>query len=95
MAAWPGRPKIKEALHEGAPLIRRAPRYPVMVLVEASGQHELNQVQQLQKRSLMEWKEKAAAGSAKLAHGYFKNPAEIPKRPFDEVPFDERPEQRG
>ena len=31
--AWAANDKIVEALHEGAPLIRRAPRYPVMVLV--------------------------------------------------------------
>ena len=31
--AWAAKDKIVEVLHEGAPLIRRAPRYPVMVLV--------------------------------------------------------------
>ena len=31
--AWAAKDKIIEVLHEGAPLIRRAPRYPVMVLV--------------------------------------------------------------
>ena len=31
--AWAAKDKIVEALYEGAPLIRRAPRYPVMVLV--------------------------------------------------------------
>ena len=31
--AWAAKDKIVEALHEGVPLIRRAPRYPVMVLV--------------------------------------------------------------
>ena len=31
--AWAAKDKIVEVLYEGAPLIRRAPRYPVMVLV--------------------------------------------------------------
>ena len=31
--AWAAKDKIVKVLHEGAPLIRRAPRYPVMVLV--------------------------------------------------------------
>ena len=31
--AWTAKDKIVEVLYEGAPLIRRAPRYPVMVLV--------------------------------------------------------------
>ena len=31
--AWAAKDKIVEVLHEGAPLIWRAPRYPVMVLV--------------------------------------------------------------
>ena len=31
--AWAAEDKIVEALYEGAPLIRRAPRYSVMVLV--------------------------------------------------------------
>ena len=67
----------------------------VLRTVETSGQHELSQVKQLQKQRLNEWKEKATAGSAKLAHRYLKKPEKLPERPFDEVLFDERPEKTG
>ncbi|CAE7805480.1 PRY3 [Symbiodinium sp. CCMP2592] len=68
----------------------------VLKTVEAVGKLELEQVLAAQKQRLDEWKEKekATAGTARLAHRYLKKPSELPERPFDKVKFDERPGKR-
>ena len=66
----------------------------VLATVEAVGKLELQQVHDAQQQRLEEWRERATAGSAKIAHRYLKKPSELPERPFDHVKFDERPAKR-